>query len=52
MSFVGPLGLSRLELHAFLKERGVQEHAYGVDDLDRDLDDLRTFEARQSARRS
>jgi predicted HTH domain antitoxin len=41
------LGLSRLEVDAFLKERGIQEHACGVDDLDRDLDDLRTFEARQ-----
>ena len=41
------LGFSRFELDAFLKARNIQEHAYGIDDLNRDLEDLRRFEMRQ-----
>lgn len=35
------LDLSRFQFDALLKSRNVFEHAYGVDDLDRDLQDLR-----------
>jgi len=40
------LGISRFELDAFLKNRNVHEHAYGVPELEQDFDDLRRFEAR------
>ncbi|HEY4085101.1 MAG TPA: UPF0175 family protein [Bryobacteraceae bacterium] len=40
------LGISRFEFDAFLKNRNVYEHAYGLADLEKDLDDLRRFEAR------
>ena len=40
------LGLHRFEFDAFLKVRNICEHAYDVADLDRDLEDLRRFEAR------
>jgi hypothetical protein len=32
------LGLSRLELDAFLKNRGLLNHAYALDDLEQDLE--------------
>ena len=35
------LGLSRFELDGLLKERNIYEHAYDVEDLERDLEDLR-----------
>lgn len=31
------LSISRMEFERFLKEHGVREHAYGVDDLDEDV---------------
>jgi predicted HTH domain antitoxin len=34
------LGLSRFEFDGFLKARGIYEHAYDVEDLGRDLEDL------------
>jgi predicted HTH domain antitoxin len=40
------LGLSRFELDRFLKDRNIYEHAYDVEDLDRDLEALRKFEAK------
>jgi predicted HTH domain antitoxin len=44
------LGLSRFEFDGFLKARNVYDHAYDVEDLDRDLEDLREFKARGSSR--
>jgi len=44
------LGLSRFELDGFLKARKIYDHAYDVEDLNRDLEDLRKFEARSSPR--
>src|SRR5439155_15143797 len=35
------LGLSRFEFDAFLKERNIEDHAYGVEDLQ---EDEKTFE--------
>lgn len=40
------LDMSRFEFDAFLKNRNVYEYAYGLADLEQDLDDLRRFEAR------
>ena len=40
------LGLSRFEFDGFLKARNIFEHAYGTQDLERDLEDLRKFEVR------
>ncbi|HXB69011.1 MAG TPA: UPF0175 family protein [Candidatus Acidoferrales bacterium] len=40
------LGLSRFEFDGFLKARNIYDHAYDVEDLNRDLEDLRKFEAR------
>ena len=34
------LGLSRFEFDAFLKDRQIYDHAYSVEDLERDLADL------------
>jgi predicted HTH domain antitoxin len=44
------LGLSRFEFDRFLKARGIFDHAYGIADLDRDLEDLSRLEARNRAR--
>jgi predicted HTH domain antitoxin len=44
------LGLSRFEFDGFLKARKIYDHAYDVEDLNRDLEDLRKFEARSSPR--
>jgi predicted HTH domain antitoxin len=41
------LGLSRFEFDRFLKDRNIFEHAYDVEDLDRDLETLRKFEANE-----
>jgi predicted HTH domain antitoxin len=46
------LGVSRLDFDAFLKKSGIYEHAYGIADLDRDLEDLRRFDARNPPGRS
>ncbi|HEY3827130.1 MAG TPA: UPF0175 family protein [Bryobacteraceae bacterium] len=43
------LGLTRFEFDGFLKARNIYDHAYGVEDLERDLEDLRRFEARRLA---
>ncbi len=45
------LGLSRFEFDSFLKDRNIYDHAYDVEDLERDLEDLRKFEAQASIRR-
>lgn len=39
------LRMSRLEFEAVLKRRHVEEHAYGVDDLTRDLETLERLDA-------
>jgi predicted HTH domain antitoxin len=44
------LGSSRFEFDGFLKARNIYDHAYDVEDLDRDLEDLREFEARPLTR--
>jgi predicted HTH domain antitoxin len=44
------LGLSRFEFDSFLKARNIYDHAYDVEDLDRDLEDLHKFESRSLAR--
>lgn len=38
------LGLTRFEFDGFLKDRKIYDHAYSVEDLDRDLDALRRLE--------
>ncbi len=40
------LGLSRLELDGFLKERNIHDHAYDVNDFERDLETLDHLEAK------
>jgi predicted HTH domain antitoxin len=40
------LGMTRFEFDAFLKDRGIYDHAYSVEDLDRDLETLRRLEAK------
>ena len=40
------LGLSRFEFDGFLKAGNIYDQAYDVEDLDRDLEDLRKFEGR------
>ena len=42
------LGVSRFELDGILKERNVYEHAYDVEDLERDLEDLRNVQGSMS----
>jgi len=44
------LGMSRLEFDGFLKARGISDFAYGVQDLNRDLDDLAKLELRSLTR--
>jgi len=39
------LGLTAFEFDAFLKERRIYDHAYGVDDLDEDCETLRQLRA-------
>jgi predicted HTH domain antitoxin len=38
------LGMSRFEFDGFLKDRGIFEHAYDLEDLDRDLATLQRLE--------
>lgn len=45
------LGFSRFEFDGFLKEREIYEHAYGVEDLEQDLETLRQLEAQGLLRR-
>jgi predicted HTH domain antitoxin len=40
------LGLSRFQFDGFLKERHIQEHAYGVEDLEQDQETLRQLQSR------
>ena len=46
------LQLSRLEFDTFLKRRSINDDAYDVDDLERDLETLDCLEARGLMRRS
>jgi predicted HTH domain antitoxin len=39
------LGISRFEFDGFLKERNVAEHAYDIQDLDRDQETLRKLQS-------
>lgn len=45
------LGLSRIAFDGFLKERGIHEHAYSVDDLKEDEETLRQLESKDASRR-
>jgi len=45
------LGFSRFELDAFLKERKIDEQAYGVDDLEADQETLRHLREKGLLRR-
>ena len=40
------LGLSRFEFDGFLKNRGIQDHAYDVGDLEEDLEALSQLETK------
>lgn len=39
------LGMTRFEFDAFLKARNIYDHAYGVEDLEKDLGTIRRLEA-------
>lgn len=39
------LGLSRFEFDGFLKDRQIYDHAYGVEDLEQDIQTLSMLEA-------
>jgi predicted HTH domain antitoxin len=45
------LGLTRFEFDRFLKDRNIYEHAYDVEDLDRDMATHRKLEAKGALRR-
>jgi len=45
------LGISRFEFDGFLKERNIYEHAYGVEDLERDREVLRQLHDKGLLRR-
>jgi predicted HTH domain antitoxin len=45
------LGMSRLGFEGFLKTRGVTEHAYSVEDLQQDMENLRQLDAKFSQQR-
>ncbi len=45
------LGMGRLQFDGFLKERGVTEHAYSVEDLQQDMENLRKLDAKLSQQR-
>jgi predicted HTH domain antitoxin len=42
------LGLSRFEFDRFLKDHNIYEHAYDIEDLDRDMEALKRLEAKGS----
>jgi len=44
------LGLSRFAFDGFLKERGIYDHAFGVEDLKQDEETLRELEGNGRAR--
>jgi predicted HTH domain antitoxin len=43
--------MGRLQFEGFLKERGVTEHAYSVEDLQQDMENLRKLDAKLSQQR-
>jgi predicted HTH domain antitoxin len=45
------LGLSRFEFDRFLKDHNIYEHAYDIEDLDRDMEALKRLEAKGSTLR-
>jgi predicted HTH domain antitoxin len=45
------IGMGRLQFDGFLKERGVTEHAYSVEDLQQDMENLRKLDAKLSQQR-
>ena len=45
------LGLTRFEFDGFLKDRNIYDHAYGIEDLEQDLETLRQLEAKGLFRR-
>ena len=45
------LGLTRLEFDGFLKDRQIYDHAYSVEDLERDLATLQRLEEQGLLRR-
>lgn len=45
------LGMGRLQFDGFLKERGVTDHAYSVEDLQQDMENLRKLDAKLSQQR-
>lgn len=40
------LGLARLQFDGFMKERGIMDHAYGVEELEQDIATLKGLQAR------
>jgi predicted HTH domain antitoxin len=40
------LGISRFEFESFLKAQNIDDHAYGVEDLEQDQETLRQLKAR------
>lgn len=40
------LGMTRFEFDGFLKARGIYDHAYSMEDLERDLGTLRELESK------
>lgn len=44
-------GMTRFEFDAFLDDRGIYDHAYSAEDLDRDLETLGRLEAKGLIRR-
>jgi predicted HTH domain antitoxin len=45
------LGLSRFDFDAFLKDRKIEEHAYGLEDLEHDRATMRQLQAKGLLRR-
>jgi predicted HTH domain antitoxin len=45
------LGLDRFEFDGFLRDRGIYDHAYSVEDLERDMETLRRLEEKGLLRR-
>ncbi len=45
------LGVSRLDFDAFLKDRKIEEHAYGLEDLEQDRATMRQLQAKGLLRR-
>jgi predicted HTH domain antitoxin len=45
------LGVSRLDFDTFLKDRKIEEHAYGLEDLEQDRATMRQLQAKGLLRR-